>query len=150
MRGDIDLAEFGDEVACVKALVGAEGDRLGARPAGRRAALLARGVVRGALAAGRRSCRSIVSASALIPQCGSITSARSGTEGPLGFDTYHYDKNAPATLGPRSLRAQLTVEACCLLQQLPLEIAVLWIEQGRKLAEPQAQGGTPGAAAKKT
>jgi hypothetical protein len=68
----------------------------------------------------------------------------------LGFDQHDYDRNAPSTLGQPSLRAQLTVEACRLLQQLPLEDAVLWIEQGRKLAEPQAQGGTPGAATKKT
>lgn len=68
----------------------------------------------------------------------------------MGFDTYEYDKNAPATFGPPSLRAQLTVEACRLLQQLQLEDAILWIEQGRKLTEPKAQSGTLGAAAKKT
>lgn len=66
----------------------------------------------------------------------------------LGFDPFEYDRNAPATLGPQTLRAQLTVEACRLLQLLSLENALLWIEQGRKLVERSAQSDTPGAPAK--
>ena len=63
----------------------------------------------------------------------------------MGFDPFDYDKDAPAAQAPPSLLAQLTVEACSLLLQMPLEDAVRWIEQGRKLAEPRAPGGTPSA-----
>ena len=67
----------------------------------------------------------------------------------MGFDPFNYDKDSPAVLGPPSLRAQLTVEALTLLAQLPLEDVVRWIEQGWKLANPEAQGGTSDAEQKK-
>lgn len=82
----------------------------------------------------------------MTAQKGGTTAKGVRTEGSVSFDPFDYDKGGPATLGPPSMRAQLTVEACRLLQQMSPEDAIYWIEQGRKLAERQAQGGRPDAA----